>query len=178
MSKLIKKVIIYVLDKLIYFLKIFEDKELHEISDKDSEVDVEKGKPSSGDSKFDSVVRKLDLWWGIIFRIIFISYLGFSTFNNLNTNSIGDIPIANLTLNQVFNYIFLFLIPIILITWLFNVPTRIYSEKSHPYELWSAFGYLVMLIMLVYMLYVLGLFDYIFHKIINSPHKTGHSLDN
>ncbi len=78
MSKLIKKIIIYFLDKLIYIFDMFEAKELPKNPDSDLEVDVEMGQLSSGDSKFDALLRILNLWWGILFRaLLFPSWVYF-----------------------------------------------------------------------------------------------------
>lgn len=44
---------------------------------------------------------KLMRWWGMLFRALFISIIGIVGYLWLDPQSIGDVPLAELTLNQI-----------------------------------------------------------------------------
>lgn len=144
---------------------MFEAKELPKNPDSDLEVDVEKEEPNSGDSKFDALLRILNLWWGILFRALFISFLGIFSYIMADPPSIGDVPFSDLTLNNVFENLIAIIFPIFCFFWILNYPkqdTSMYKD-SNPYEVWSGFGNLLILIVVAYLFYLYG-WDYIIHR--------------
>jgi hypothetical protein len=91
-------------------------------------------------------------WWGILFRTLFIPAVGIIGYFLVDPKSIGDVPFAQLTLNQVFHYVFGILIRILIaggcLWWFFNFPDRAKakSAEDNPYVVWGAFGGAVVLL--------------------------------
>jgi Na+/H+ antiporter NhaD/arsenite permease-like protein len=73
---------------------------------------------------------------------LFISVVGVVGYSWLSTESIGDIPFAELTLRQVFRHLFAVLVAIGCISWFFHFPEtdNARSPQSNPYIDWAKFG--------------------------------------
>ena len=99
---------------------------------------------------FDSITKflmKLKRGWGMIFRFLFITSVGFIGYIWFNPQNLGDIPFSQLTLNLLFNNLFSLGIVIYCIIWFFNFPDDSFDE---PYNKWANYSLIVYLI-LVYM---------------------------
>lgn len=112
-------------------------------------------------SKLNTIKWTIVRWWGMLFRTVFISSIGFSGYFWFNPQPLGDIPISQLTLNQIFGNLFGVAIPLGCIFWLFNFPDEKKSitkdPSSSPYYLWGGFGALATFIILVISLLVITL---------------------
>ena len=72
-------------------------------------------------SRENSVIRKLKHIWGIIFRALFIGSIGIgSIVYNWPSKPIGDIPISQLTLNDIFKPLFAVFIFLGCVIWFYT----------------------------------------------------------
>ena len=117
----------------------------------DIETDVDKEGSRSGGSKLDAFRWAILRWWGGLFRTFFISSVGIVGYLWLDPKSIGDVPFASLTLNQVFSNLFAVLIVIGCFSWFFDFPEERDAKDSeyNPYVGWGRFGNWVVLIALI-----------------------------
>lgn len=108
----------------------------------DLEVEVEKGKSRLGGSKLYAFGWAILRWWGMLFRTLFISFVGIVGYFWLDPQSIGDVPFSELTLNQIFKNLFAVLIVIGCFIWFFDFPNQGSSKdpESNPYVSWGRFG--------------------------------------
>ncbi len=108
----------------------------------DIEADVEKGNSVLSSSKLEDLGWALLRWWGILFRTLFILAVGIIGYFWLDPKSIGDVPFAELTLNQIFHNLFAVLIAFGCIYWFFNFPEQgdTKDPDSNPYVSWGRFG--------------------------------------
>lgn len=84
---------------------------------------------------------KLMRWWGMLFRALFISIIGIVGYLWLDPQSIGDVPLAELTLNQILKNVVAALIAIGCITWFFNFPENGADRtEANPYVAWGRAG--------------------------------------
>ena len=79
----------------------------------------------------ETVVR----WWGIVFRLIFISFIAIANYLWLDPKSIGDVPLASLTLRDILGNILVAGVAIYCLNWIFQVP-----EDKERYLDWAKFG--------------------------------------
>ena len=103
-------------------------------------------------SRLESFGWALVRYWGMIFRTLFIPFVGIIGYFWIDPKSIGNTPFAELTLNQVFDNLFAMLIVLGCIYWFFNFPdqTKTNSTKDNPYVTWGQFGAtLILLVSLV-----------------------------
>lgn len=96
--------------------------------------------------------------WGMIFRAIFITIIGIVAYFWLDPQSIGDVPLSQLTLNHIFSNLFSVLIFIGCIIWFFNFPDQANkkSSKDNPYFLWGQFGGAVVLVIALVLYWLLS----------------------
>lgn len=80
--------------------------------------------------------------WGMLFRVLFITSIGILAYLFFKHQSLDDIPLSELTLNQVFGNLFGVLIPLICIFWFFNFPKQKDSDGPYenPYAMWGMLG--------------------------------------
>ncbi len=104
---------------------------------------------------WDSFIVKAQHIWGMIFRALFIATLGYVGYNFVNPNprSIGDIPLAQLTLNDILNPILGMGIIIGCGAWFFHFPTRGKDDSDiDPYISWAkGSGYLLIIAVFVFL---------------------------
>ena len=108
-------------------------------------------------TKFEALKWTALRGWGILFRTLFISFVGIAAYLWIDPQPIGDVPFAQLTLNQVFQSLFAFLIASGCIYWFLKFPDQKNTKGSNdnPYISWGWFGILVaMIVFMVSMLFV------------------------
>ena len=100
------------------------------------------------ESRVDAFGWALLRWWGILFRTLFISIVGVVGYFWLDPQSIGDVPLSQLTLNQILKNVFAFAIAIGCISWFFKFPetSGARSPEDNPYVGWGRFGGWVVLV--------------------------------
>jgi hypothetical protein len=110
--------------------------------------DAEPDTLESATPKLDALGLALLRWWGIIFRALFICAVGVIGYFWIDPQSISDVPLAQLTLKQIFGNIFGVLIVIGCIRWFFEFPEQISDEnpEENPYVGWGQFGGLVVIV--------------------------------
>ena len=108
----------------------------------DSEPVVNRDESQPVVSKLETFGWALVRMWGMLFRAMFISLIGIIGYLWLDPQSIGDVPFAELTLNQVLNNMFAGLIAIGCIIWFFSFPDQgdVESLEDNPYVTWGRFG--------------------------------------
>lgn len=91
--------------------------------------------------------------WGMLFRTLFISFLGIAAYFWMEPQNIGDVPFSELTLNQIFKNLFAFLMVGGCICWFFKFPdernSMVEEPNDNPYVFWGRLSILVALIVTV-----------------------------
>lgn len=85
--------------------------------------------------------------WGMLFRIIFICSLGIGGYLWLDPQPLGDVPISQLTLNQIFSNLFAVILSVGCFFWFVNFPQEKKNPESpddNPYVIWGLFSILFM----------------------------------
>lgn len=111
------------------------------------DASLETKKPESFAQKFDSLVLVLLRWWGIIFRALFICAVGVVGYFWIDPQSIGKVPLSQLTLKEIFRNLFAILIVIGCTRWFFDFPEQSGDKnpEDNPYVGWGQFGGLVVI---------------------------------
>jgi hypothetical protein len=116
--------------------------------DEDSQIG-ENEKPNiparTASASEDSLLKFIKLW-GVFFRAVFIICIGIFGYVWFDPKPLGDVPISQLTLNDIFNNIYGVGIPIACAVWLFKTPEKDPDYEEHPYESWGKFGGFVVLV--------------------------------
>lgn len=108
----------------------------------DAETVLKLRDPETAQSKLETLGWLLVRWWGILFRAVFISLIGIVGYFWLDPQSIGDVPLSELTLNRILKNLFAVLIAIGCISWFFKFPDQSESKspEDNPYVTWAQFG--------------------------------------
>lgn len=94
-------------------------------------------------SELNALMWAMLCWWGALFRALFIFSIGITAYLWLKPQSIGDVPIGELTLNQLFANLFFVIITLGCVFWFFRFPAHQEDPENHftkPYTLWGVFG--------------------------------------
>lgn len=83
--------------------------------------------------------------WGMLFRTLFITAIGVMAYLCFKPQSLGDVPLSQLTLNQIFGNLFGVLIPLVCIFWFFRFPKQKDSDEPHEnrYAMWGLLGIVI-----------------------------------
>jgi hypothetical protein len=93
----------------------------------------------NAESLMNRVSMRLLRWWGMLFRVLFITLVGIIGYLWMDPQPLGDIPLSQLTLKQIASNIMAVVIPIACFIWLFKL-NRKYGDESLPYEDWGRLG--------------------------------------
>jgi hypothetical protein len=120
--------------------------------DDDIELDAEVAdvaeSANRSESRLDAFGWALLRCWGILFRTLSITIVGVVGYFWLDPQSIGDVPLSELTLNQILKNVFAFAIAIGCISWFFKFPdtSDATSPENNPYVTLGKFGGWVVLV--------------------------------
>mgnify|MGYP001592815008 CR=1 FL=1 len=120
----------------------------HDHAEVDAKTVVKQREPEAAQSKLETFGWALVRWWGILFRTVFISLVGIIGYLWLDPQSVGDVPLAELTLNRILKNLFAVLLAIGCVSWFFKFPDQRDSKspEENPYVTWGRFGGLVILV--------------------------------
>ena len=92
-------------------------------------------------------IEKLIRGWAMLFRFLFIAFIGLMGWNLIDPPGIGDIPFAQLTLNAIFKVIFATAVILACGVWFFCFPKRDENKPdADPYDYWANFSGLLVLV--------------------------------
>jgi len=92
--------------------------------------------------------KKFNRGWGMLFRAVFIGAIAFIGYNWIDPRAIGDIPLSQLTLNDIIKPVFAIALGLGCLGWFFSFP-----ETDEGYNGWAYFGYIVIGAFLVWALF-------------------------
>lgn len=101
----------------------------------------------------DKVSMRLLRWWGMLFRFLFITLVGTIGYLWMDPQTLGDVPLGQLTLKQIARNIMGIVIPIACFSWLFKLNKK-YGDESLPYENWGRFGGFVLLLVVIVLIWL------------------------
>ena len=107
--------------------------------------DYQNDNDNKTENLMDKVSMRLLRWWGMLFRVLFITLVGIIGYLWMDPQSLGDVPLGQLTLKQIARNIMGVVIPIACLIWLFKLNKK-YGDESLPYEDWGRFGGFVLLL--------------------------------
>ncbi len=93
----------------------------------------------------DKLSMRLLRWWGMLFRVLFITLVGIIGYLWMDPQPLGGVPLGQLTLKQIARNIMGVVIPIACSVWLFKLNKKD-GDESLPYEDWGRFGGFVLLL--------------------------------